>query len=420
MMNHAKETNLSIRRILVLVDPDQVLHAPLQDSGVLQRAIQLAQTSGAELELFHPYHDASLELGLFANREEVNLEKERVTNHAATRMAELALQLKSSGVSARHEVRWDHPPADAILRKIADSRADLVIKETRAPDYIMGLADHSDWELIRNSPAHLWFVKEGAPLTGTILTAVGGTAWEEGIMTPSDFEVFEVGNSIADKINAQNRPIHCYEVPRVEAYASYEPLFAGMTSISRRNWEDVARLHGQAIDDFAEHFGINRDQVLVSKGHPAEVMPEMARELSAGLLVMGARNMGRWQRVFNPVTAEPVLSDAPCDVLFVKESDNVEIPEATEKPTSGVPEVDLEMAITNPENVFKSPRAVIENNQLTSDLRERILELWDLDVRARLTLEDEGGSVKSSPAGLLKEIKNAKIALAEKESRRAG
>lgn len=420
MMNHAQKSNLSIQRILVVVDLDQARNTLPSDSRLLQRASQLAQASGAELELFYPYHDPSLELGLFANREEVNLEKERIANRAATRLAEMALQLKSDGVSVSHEARWDHPPADAILRKIADSRADLVMKQTQAPDYVLGLADHSDWELIRNSPAHLWFVKEGTTLTGTVLTAVGGTAWEDGIMTPADYEIFKVGNSVADSLNAQNRPIHCYQVPRVEAYAGYEPMFAGMATISRPDWDDVAKLHGQAIDDFAEHFGINHDQVLLSKGHPAEVLPEMARELSAGLLVMGARDLGRWHRVFNPVIAEPVLSDTPCDVLYVKESDNAEIPEATEKPTRGEPEVDLEMAITNPENVFKTPQAVVDSSQLSWNLRERILELWDRDVRARLTMEDEGGSVMSSPAGLLKEIKNAKKALAQKDSHRAG
>lgn len=88
--------------------------------------------------------------------------------------------------------------------------------------------------------------------------------------------------------------------------------------------------------------------------------------------------------------------------------------------TRGESEVDLEMAITNPENVFETPQAVIDSGHLSRNLRERILDLWDRDVRARLTLEDEGGSVKSSPADLLKKINSAKKALAQKKSNHAG
>lgn len=419
-MNHDRKSKLSINRILVVVDPQQFFHTTTEQSGLLRRASKLAETTGAELELFYPYHDPSLELSLFVNREEINLEKERIANRAATRMAELALQLNSGDVNVSHEVRWDHPPADAILRKIADSRPDLVMKQTRAPDYILGLADHSDWDLIRKSPVHLWFVKDDTALTDTVLTAVGGTAVDEGIITDSDREIFEVGNSIARYLEAQNRPVHCYQVPEVEVYAAYAPSLAGLTHVSGQNWDEIARLHGQVISNFAEQYGLSPDDILISKGHPAEVLPEMAKDLSAGLLVMGARNLGRWHRLFSSVAAEPVLADAPCDVFFVKESEEAELPEARESVTRGVPEVDLEMAITNPENAFKTPQGVVETRQLTRNLRERILDIWDHDVRAQLTQEEEGGPIQSTPANLLKEINEAKASLAKQETRRAG
>jgi nucleotide-binding universal stress UspA family protein len=388
---------------------------------LLRRATRLARATGSELQLFHAHYDPSLELSLFSDREEVNREKERVANGAATQLAELALQIGSEDLVVSHEVRWDHPPADAVLRKIDDSKPDLVMKQTNGPNYIMGLADHSDWELIRRSPAHFWFVKEGAPDHEQMLTAIGETAHDYRVFTPSDYEIFELGNSIARILGMKNNPAHCYQVPHLSAFATYAPALSGVASVNNQHWEEVASMHGHAIEEFAERTGVDQDQILVSRGHPAEALPELARELSAGLIVMSARNLNRWQRFFNPVTAEPVLSEAPCDVLFVKNDEDVRIPEAAEEIRRGVPVADLEMAITNPENAFKTPQEVAESSNLTPKLRERILDLWDLDIRAQMTLDDEGGPVQSSKSGLLREIKQAKSSLAESDGhRRAG
>jgi len=416
-MNRSNKTMTSIDRVLVVVDPDQMMLDQPEQSDLLQRALDVSRASGCELELFTAYYDPSLELSLFSDQDLVNQEKDRVTNSAATKLGEIALELKQHGAKISHEVRWDHPYSDALLRKISETSPDLVMKESHGPNYVLGLTDNPDWELIRKSPSHIWFVKEGTPEMNTALTAIGETTVDAGIISESDYRVFELGNLLADSIGARNVPIHSYEVPRLHAYTAYAPMLAGTTQVAHQveNWDEIARMHGKAIEKFAKHFNIDVDRVEIAKGHAADVIPAFAKTLNAGLVVMGARNLGRWERVLSSVAAEPVLSSVPCDVVFVKESEGLSTPIAEEKPRKGVPSVNLEMAITEPDKTFTSPESVVNTDDLTIGLRRRILDAWELDVNRQMTAEDEGGPVHDAPAHLLAEINRARESLARRD-----
>jgi universal stress protein E len=412
-VNVRKQSDRSLDRILVVVDPDPALAGQVGQQAILDRAVELARATNARLELFHACYDPSLEMSLFATRDDVNREKEHLANSAATRMAELALKIKARGVEVEHEVRWDYPESDAILRKIDESRPDLVLKASRGPNYFLGLADNADWDLIRKSPCHLWLVREGDRPIKTVLSAIGSTLLDEDILTGADVEIYRTASTVAEAYGAQNIPVHSYQVPSLPAYAGYAPAMEGYVPVEQQQEElrQVAESHGQAVADFAARLGLSEEDIVVEQGHPAEVLPDVARSREAGLIVIGARHLGRWERLFAAVTAEPLLSEAPCDVLFVKERSGSEIPAAEERPRHGVPEINVEMAITHPEEAFKTPEAVVRADKLSRDLRRRILDAWKLDIQAELNEENEGGPVRDSKAGLLREIDSARLAL---------
>jgi universal stress protein E len=56
----------------------------------------------------------------------------------------------------------------------------------------------------------------------------------------------------------------------------------------------------------------------VVAGEPAEVIPRVARNTHAGIVVMGAVSRTGLKRLFIGNTAERVLAALPCDVLVVK------------------------------------------------------------------------------------------------------
>jgi hypothetical protein len=147
------------------------------------------------------------------------------------------------------------------------------------------------------------------------------------------------------------------------------------------------------------------------------VLPEAAKSLNANLIVMAARNLSRWERLFQSVTAEPVLADAPCDVVFVKDSDGAMVPVTDQRPIQGIPAYDMESAITEPGRTFGSPQTLANASDISIALRRRILQVWEQDVRAQQTEEDEGGPVKNTSAQTLSDIRRASASLAAEANR---
>lgn len=124
---------------------------------------------------------------------------------------------------------------------------------------------------------------------------------------------------------------------------------------------------------------------------------------------MGARNLVRRQRLFNNVTAEPVLAAAPCDVLFVKSGEiSNAVPQPEAPATPGEPLFDVERVIIDPAGSFKSPQAVVDAEGLSPAFRRRILSAWEQDINAEMMEESEGGSVQPVNADMLDAINSAR------------
>ncbi|HNP65256.1 MAG TPA: universal stress protein [Woeseiaceae bacterium] len=407
-----------LKRALVVISPDLVDPGSPRESALISRALELAKASGCELELFHACYDPSLEQGMFGSDPAVLDEKQRVTNREAALLAELVVRLKSEGVTVHHDVRWDHPRTDAILRKIEDSQPDLVLKESREHDFVMGLTRNTDWDLIRKSPANVWFVSGSTAPVSTVTTAIGISTRNDEPFSAVDYDVFRTAAGMAKGFNAKHYPVHAFQAPSGMAmYAAYAPdMVAAVSAPAQsgrlaRDRQQVAAAHGRSIRAFADSLGIAADEIRVEEGHRAEVLPRVARELESNLIVMGARSLSRWARVVRPVTAEPVLAETPCDVLFVKDDAEARIPVASEPPLRGTPPIDLERALTDPQAFFGSPLSVASHEQISPALRRRILQIWEQYVRAQMTAEGEGGTVGTTSVDVMDEIHAAKARL---------
>ena len=89
-----------------------------------------------------------------------------------------------------------------------------------------------------------------------------------------------------------------------------------------------------------------------------------------------------------------------------------------DKPRTGVPRHDLEHAITHPDETFESPQQVANLSDVSIDLRKRILQAWEYDIRAEMAEENEGGAVKPIDVNALDDILSAR-ALLEMKARKA-
>lgn len=407
---------LKLERILVLIDADQLESGKPTESMLVSRAVAFAKAVNAEVELFHVCHDLAFEQKLFFSDASVLSERANIADRYATRISELILGTDSAGVSISCEVRWDSPEVDAILRRIAEYKPDIVMLRATSHDYLVGLVSHSEWELIRQSPVPTWFVSEDVADIDKIVAAIGTLSNDENIISSADYEVFRVADAVAQAFRAESFPVHAFQVPPgISAYAAYGPMIGSAVSLAPEVAEEqaaasrrIAEEHGEQLRSFAEFFDIDPNRVKIAQGDAAQVITEAAESLSADAILMGARNLSRWQRATKHVTAEPVLAGSRCDVIFANNRDNVDVPKAEEYPIPGMPTLDLEAAITKPETVFESPAAIAKERGISPELRLHILDAWEQDVRAKMVMQDEGGAPKSVDCNILEQIQDAK------------
>jgi len=400
----------------VVLDSDQLECGTPSDLMVVSRAVSLAEQLDAKLELFHACDSSTVEQKLFDADDRNEKESQRLVDHFATRMSELALNISSDAPSVQYEVRRDSPEVDAILRRISEFEADVVMLRSSGREYVFGVFSNVEWELIRRSPIPVWFVNDEVESIKRIVAAIGTIAIDEDIISASDYEIAQVAETIAQAFGAETYPVHAFKVPPyITNPNAYTPILttAEMPPVGQMDdaaavSREIAEEHGKQISALLGLFKIDPERLRVAQGDPARVVPEAARQINAELVVMGARSLSRWQRFSKRVTAEPVLAGAPGDVIFAKNAEQHDAPELEQVPQSGSPTIDIEAAITDPPSVFGTPSDLADERTLSRELRLRILSAWDQDVRAQIRMLDEGGETMPIDADLLAAIRDAK------------
>lgn len=412
------------RKILTIVGPELLEADAPMDSALLTRAATIARAMGYELELFHAAYDSALEYQLFKSEEEIDKRRQMLLDRDATRLAEIAAWLVQKGLKVEHEVRWDYPRTDAILRKIAESKPEFVMKHKDEHGFLLGITTNTDWELARRAASDLWLVHEDTGRIDPILAAVGNRSGEPGELTSAtDRRLLEAAANLGKACEARVLAVNAYELPDISNFVAN----VGGTVMPAQSAEEqqetrnriVAR-HTQQVMALTKEFQVGEDDVYLREGHPGAVIPEVADKVGAGLVIMGANSISRLERMVRPVTVEPVMANADCDILVIREEEPDTAVEMSSKPLTGVPRHDLEHAITNPEDTFDSPRQVANLSEISIDLRKRILQAWEYDIRSGMAEENEGGPVRDIDVNALDDILAAKALLEMKAGEATG
>ena len=132
---------MSVKRLLVVVDPTASAHP------AIERAAWLARHVPARIELF--ISDYAAHLGGAPSREAearaALLERHR------RRLEQLAEPLRAAALDVAVDTRWDYPLHDGIVRHAARTNADLVFKDTHHHGALSrSMFTNTDWNLIRN------------------------------------------------------------------------------------------------------------------------------------------------------------------------------------------------------------------------------------------------------------------------------
>jgi len=300
-----------IRKILVAVkNPD------LRRQPGAEKAIGIAKQLGASVEFFNAISTpVFLELQPLTGRSITEIRREALALRGA-RLEKLVRQARKRGVEARAHAGWDFPPHEAIVRRAAEIRADLIIAEChegqRLKPWLMHL---TDWELLRLSPRPVLLLKNDGAWRQPVILAAVDPSHARAKPTRLDGAIVEYATQFARALRGTFELMHANFPPAFGAFAS-DPGMSVATIADM--YEAQKATSRKQFEAFAAKARIPKARCHLVDSDPVFGIPHVARKIGADLVVMGAVSRSGLKRVFIGNTAERVLQALPCDVLVVK------------------------------------------------------------------------------------------------------
>jgi universal stress protein E len=306
----ARRTITAARPIyLVSLDPKA------ESSPAVDRAAWFATRTQARLSLF-------MSESMLAIDREPGL-RDKLLDRDRERLQREADRLVRRGLQTDVDVRWG-PENDSVIRKAGDSAAAIVFRDTHYHSALRrALFSNIEWSLIRHCPAPLWLVKD-RPFAGSprVLAAVDPSG-EHGKSPALDEEILAAANNVSQATAGELYVVHV--VGPVQARASAVAAAAGAPPAAGAVVADPFP-HDRAedrtlaaLDRLVANAGIDRRCLKIERGVPSNLLVEVARDVEADLVVMGAVSRNPIRNALIGNTAERVLDRLPCDLLVVKE-----------------------------------------------------------------------------------------------------
>ncbi len=301
-----------IERILCVVDPTTNVHP------AMHRAAWLARHTEAELDLVICYYNQYLSGERFFDSPSLENARKEVIERNELYLESLAEPLRSAGLQVQTNALWDNPLSAGIVRYAESSGADIVFKDTHHHSALeRAILSNTDWDLIRTCPAPLWLVKaRDFQKPPVFIAAIDPTHAHDKPATLDD-NILATCQTLATRTGGEAHAFHSYD-PRIALATStanaYIPASLPYDEIER----DMREQHGRRFDEVLDKYSLNESHKHLICGATHEELPDLARDLPADVVVMGAIARNRWKRLFIGSTAERTLEHLPSDLLIIK------------------------------------------------------------------------------------------------------
>lgn len=302
------------KRIVVAIGDPQA-----RSSRALRKGAEIARRSGARLYIFHAYAPTP---GLYSTLDPKTVEL--IVGETVARQSKglerLARPLRRRGIDVHTDLVWDFPPHEAVVRFAVKQKADLVVADSRRHGLLARwFLTNTDWELIRQCPCPLWFVKSPTLRPKIQVLAAVDPFHAHAKPARLDDRILQSARQVARLLGGKAAACHAYALPTPylipgSVLGQVPVQVPGLPDQVRRY---TATVH-KAMNRLAQRYGIPAAARFVETGDPATVLPRLTRRLSSDLLVMGAVSRTGLKRLLIGGTAERVIDEVSCDVLIVK------------------------------------------------------------------------------------------------------
>ena len=290
--------------ILIVADPTT------DEQKALDRAKELVEKHSAKLTLFLSIYDFSYEMTTMLSPEERSSMKNAVIEDRKAWLQELLSKLD---MEATVKVEWHNRPYESIIREVLTENYDLVIKATHEHDVLKSVIfTPTDWHLLRKCPSSVLLVKEHEwPEHGKVLAAVSAGTQDESHGSLNG-EIISHACFMSRLLNSDTHLVNAYPPTPMNIAVEIPEFDPGEYN------SNLKRHHREAMSELANEFDINENNLHISEGMPEDVIPQMAKNLDAELVVMGTVGRNGISAALIGNTAEHVIDNINCDLLALK------------------------------------------------------------------------------------------------------
>lgn len=305
---------VKFNNILVILNPEN------EKQYALERAIRLVDEQKNEnkvqITVFMAVYDLSYQMSsLLSSEEREKMHHDVITEYE--KAIELYLEKYIAPNIEYHSiVVWDNNEAEAISKEVEKDKYDLIVKYTQEEENLSSLIfTPIDWQLLRKCSTPIMFVKSGNwKHQKRILVAVNLSDSEEYHCLFND-ELVSLGINLADILERGN--IHLVTVYPPSPINMTIDLPEFTTADYKNNIRNQYLLNMKTL---RQKFNIDEDHTHVKEGFPEDIIPSVAEEIGAEMVVLGTIGRTGISAAFLGNTAERVMRKLNCNLLTIKPS----------------------------------------------------------------------------------------------------
>jgi nucleotide-binding universal stress UspA family protein len=290
----------------------------------LERAVSLAENNQAKLTVVDVIPRLTAGIGM-PDGGPISVDLQ------AAMMAERLQTLESFTESYRQRLHIQHEVLMGtgfleIIRAVLRNGHDLLIKSAENPHFIERLFGGDDMHLLRKCPCPVWLTKpEEKSNYGCILAAVDFEPEKlDTVEWSLNQQILELSSSLAVSDFATLHLVHVWDALGEMTIRTWSdnPDAAGLSYV-----EGERSRHQMGLDhlreQLREQIGTDAYDYLCPRFHlyrgvASTVVPEIAKQLNADLVVMGTVARTGIAGLFIGNTAEAILEQLQCSVLAIK------------------------------------------------------------------------------------------------------
>lgn len=300
----------SLNKILIVIENNT------KEQPALNRALQLAEKAGSEVILFSTVYDESVGNNSVLPGDVKDSMKAALLENCQNFLEEQKNIINKTSIKANTIIKWCANPLVSLhetCHKVGD--IDLIVKTSRHHNLIQKkLFTPLDWNLIRHSPAPILLVKSDDLWTHHHQVLALDSTSEELEHKELNTKLLNIANLFSTTFDLKTHLANAY--PRLTSI-----LALPYSRIPVKDLEKViADGHREATANYAESYGIPIDNQHVWGGEPSSVIPGIAQECNADLIIIGTVARDGLSNMLVGNTSEKIIDKLNADVLIINPS----------------------------------------------------------------------------------------------------